>query len=110
MLAFVAFAHVGPTLYVPCFTGVVQLTTRVDGFSLGWTAAMKNPRPPVLAGATLWTVATSGGDLVGLDPATGAERARVHIGSVPSRFTSLAAAGDAVFVGADRTMFSFANG
>ncbi|MFN8026109.1 MAG: hypothetical protein U0W40_07080 [Acidimicrobiia bacterium] len=63
----------------------------------------------MLAAGTLWTVATSSGDLAAIDPATGAERARIHIGSVPSRFTSLAAAGDAVFVGADRTMFAFAD-
>jgi len=107
--AFGAVAHQGTTLYVPCLTGVVQVTIRADGFTLGWTAKMTNPGPPVLAGTTLWTVVTSGGDLAALDPATGTEVARIHIGSVPSRFTSLAAAGDAVYVGADRTMFAFAD-
>jgi outer membrane protein assembly factor BamB len=107
--AFGAVAHSGTTLYVPCLNGVVQVTTRADGFTVGWTTKMTNPGPPVLAGTTLWTVVTSGGDLAALDPATGTELARIHIGSVPSRFTSLAAAGDAVYVGADRTMFAFAD-
>ena len=107
--AFGAVAHSGTTLYVPCLSGVVQVTTRADGFTLGWTAKMTNPGPPVLAGKTLWTVVTSAGDLAALDPATGNKLARIHIGSVPSRFTSLAAAGDSVYVGADRTMFAFAD-
>jgi outer membrane protein assembly factor BamB len=106
--AFGAVAHDATKLYVPCLTGVVEVATRADGFDKGWTAKMTNPGPPVLAGGTLWTVVTSDGDLAALDPATGSERARIHIGTVPSRFTSLAAAGDAVFVGADRTMFAFA--
>jgi hypothetical protein len=57
----------------------------------------------------LWTVVTSAGDLAALDPATGNELARIHIGSVPSRFTSVAASGDSVYVGADRTLFAFAD-
>ncbi len=107
--AFGAVAHQGSTLYVPCLTGIVQVTSRADGFTLGWTAKLSTPGPPVLAGATLWTVVTGSGDLAAIDPATGDVIARIHIGSVPSRFTSLAASGDAVYVGADRTMFAFAD-
>jgi outer membrane protein assembly factor BamB len=107
--AFGAVAHQGATLYVPCLTGIVQVTSRADGFTLGWTAKLTTPGPPVLAGTTVWTVVTGSGDLAALDPATGSELARIHIGSVPSRFTSLAASGDAIYVGADRTMFAFAD-
>jgi outer membrane protein assembly factor BamB len=107
--AFGAVAHDGARLYVPCLSGIVEVTTRADGFDTGWTARLATPGPPVLAGGSLWTVVTGSGDLAALDPATGAERARLHIGSVPSRFTSLAASGQVVFVGADRTMFAFAD-
>ena len=107
--AFGAVAHHGTTLYVPCLTGIVQVTSRAAGFTPGWTAKLNTPGPPVLAGATLWTVVTGVGDLAAIDLATGSVIARIHIGSVPSRFTSLAASGNAVYVGADRTMFAFAD-
>jgi hypothetical protein len=89
--------HDGDTMFVPCSNGVVQVSVKGDNFTVGWTAAVSTPGPTIIAGGAVWTVATDAGDLIALDPSSGATIASEHIGSVPSRFTSPAAG-----VGCDR--------
>ena len=97
----------GNTVYVPCTSGVVQVTVTGDSFTVGWHAPLDTPGPTIVAGGAVWTVATGSGTLVALDAASGVVRTTQSIGDVPSRFTSPAAAGGRVVVPAGTTVFAF---
>ena len=106
--AFGGVAHDGDTLFVPCTDGVVEVVVKGDGFQVGWTAATADPGPTIIASGAVWTIGTTGGDLLALDPSSGKVVFSKHVGSVPSRFTSLAAGGGRVVVGAGRVVFALA--
>jgi hypothetical protein len=55
----------------------------------------------------IWCVETGSGNLVGLDPSTGASLISIAIGTVPSRFTVPAAGARLVLVAADRSVSAF---
>ena len=93
---------------MPCGNGVTQVTVRGDSFKVGWTSSA-SPGTPIVAANAVWAVATSSGDLVALDPATGDVLTSQHIGDVPSQFVSPAAGSKSVFVAADRTVTAFGN-
>jgi outer membrane protein assembly factor BamB len=105
--AFGGIARDGNTLFVPCSSGIVQVIVTGDTFSVGWTAPLATPGPTIIAGAAVWTVATSSGDLVALDPASGKTVSSEPIGSVPSQFTSPAAGLGRVVIGAERRLLAF---
>jgi outer membrane protein assembly factor BamB len=105
--AFGGVAVDGETMYVPCLRGVTQVVVSGDGFRTGWTATLDTPGPTVVTGNAVWTVATGSGDLVALDRTSGQVVTTQRIGSVPSRFTSLAAGGGQVVVAASRTVLAF---
>jgi len=102
-----AIAHDGETLFVPCSNGIVQVIVTGDTFHVGWTAPLSTPGPTIIAGGAVWTVATADGALTALDPTSGKTIASEPIGSVPSQFTSPAAGGGRVVVGADRKVAAF---
>jgi outer membrane protein assembly factor BamB len=104
-----ATGHDGGALFVPCNDGVVQVTVRTDSFTLGWRASVATPGPTIVTPAAVWTVATATGQLIALDPKTGATLASLAIGSVPSRFTVPAAGGGRVVVAANRRVRAFAD-
>jgi hypothetical protein len=97
----------GATVFVPCRDGVTAV--RVEGakpsFSILWQAAPQ-ANTPLLAYGWVWTVvadnlglhAAWSGSLVGLDPATGAQRARLKLGGIP-HFPSLGSAGGTLYAG-----------
>jgi hypothetical protein len=87
--------------------GVVQVIVQGDSFGVGWTTPLATPGPTIIAGGTVWTVATGTGDLIGLDPSSGSTLSSQPIGTVPSRFTSPAAGAGRVIVGAARTLVAF---
>jgi hypothetical protein len=105
--AFGGIAHDGDTLFVPCSNGIVQVVVNGDTFTVGWTAPFSTPGPTIVAGGAVWTVATREGELVALDPTSGTKIASEPIGAVPSQFTSPAAGGGRVVVGADRKVSAF---
>jgi hypothetical protein len=105
--AFGAVAHDGNTLFVPCSNGIVQVIVTGDTFHTGWTAPLSTPGPAIIAGGAVWTVATRDGALIALDPASGRTIASEPIGSVPSQFTSPAAGGGRIVVGAERKVAAF---
>ena len=79
-------------VFLPCKDGLAALRVNVSApsFTVAWHAA-PGANSPVLAYGLVWTVASdpSGyrqdwvGALVGLDPGTGTERARVALGPTP---------------------------
>lgn len=97
-------AVTGATVFAPCGNGLTAL--RVDAvkpsFRTTWRDLHRD-NSPIVAYGLVWTVQTEvpsddwTGTLVGLDPATGAERVRVALGPVP-HFPSPAAAGGNLYV------------
>jgi hypothetical protein len=97
----------GTTVFVPCRDGVtaVRVDTARPSLSVAWQAA-PGANTPLLAYGWLWTVVadTMGlhaawrGSLVGLDPVTGRERARIPLGPIP-HFPSIGTADGALYVG-----------
>jgi PQQ-like domain len=106
-LAYGGIAVDRESMYVSCPRGITQVVVNGDTFRVGWTATVNTPGPTIVAAGAVWTVATGSGDLVALDPSSGRVVSSVHIGSVPSRFTSAAAGGGRVVVAAQRTVLAF---
>jgi outer membrane protein assembly factor BamB len=104
--AYGAAAVAADMVFVPCKDGLFALHVNAakPSFSAAWHAA-PGASAPVLAYGLLWTVAANpdgyrqvwNGSLVGLDPATGAEKIRLPLGGVP-HFPSPAAATGRIFV------------
>lgn len=97
----------GSTVFVPCRDGVAAVRVDLEKatFSVAWQAAA-NANTPLLAYGRVWTVvadtlglhAAWTGSLVALDPATGAEMARVKLGPIP-HFPSIGTATGTLYVG-----------
>jgi outer membrane protein assembly factor BamB len=108
-LAYGGVPHDGDTMYVSCPSELVQVVASGSGLRLGWATSVAGPGPSIIANGAVWAVSTTRGDLVALDVSTGAQLFSTHVGTVPSRFTSLAAADGRVFVPANSTLFAFAD-
>lgn len=102
-------SHVGTTLFVPCPGGLAAVSTAGDRVAVQWTATVARPGPTIVTEGALWTVATASGELVALDRSSGKQLLSQSIGSVPSRFTTPAAAAARVVVAADRKVMAFAD-
>jgi outer membrane protein assembly factor BamB len=101
--AFGGSAVSGNIVYVPCRDGGVH-AVRIDAAgqpSVVWAAtgaAADAKGSPVLGGGALWVVDYDRGVLYALDPATGAVRQQVDIGTAP-HFASPTLAGGRAYVG-----------
>ena len=81
--AFGGAASSGDTIFVPCNSSLLQVRVGSDGsLVVGWLSDAAGG-PPVLGGGAVWSVNTSTGTLVALNPTTGAKLASVSIGPVP---------------------------
>jgi outer membrane protein assembly factor BamB len=99
--AFGGAAQAGATLYVPCTTGLAQVTISAAGsISVGWQTASGADGPPVIGGGAVWSLDLGRGELLALDPRTGKALAHVAVGSVP-HFASPTLWNGQVFVGTD---------
>ena len=105
--AFGGIARSSSSMFVPCRDRVVQVNASDRRFSLGWSSSVSAPGPTIITGGAVWTVATSDGDLVAFDLASGRRVFSHHVGEVPSQFTSPAAGGGRVVVAAARKVFAF---
>jgi hypothetical protein len=104
--AFGGVAHDGDRLFVPCTTGMVAVTVHGNAFAVVWNAPMSDPGPPIVTPGAIWSVANPAGNVVALDPATGAVLTTLPIGATPSHFTSLAAGDGRIFVAAGQRLFA----
>jgi outer membrane protein assembly factor BamB len=79
-------AFVGTTVYLPCLDGVLaaQASGAPAVLRLLWRSGAGGG-PPIVAAGLVWTVG-QGGTLYGLDPATGAVRARATAGAPANHF------------------------
>jgi hypothetical protein len=62
----------GSTVYIPCGNGLtaVRITQSPPTMTQLWTTSTGSPGPAIVAGGLVWTI-DQGGNLWGLDPATG---------------------------------------
>ena len=91
-------AQSGGTIYVPCSGSLREVQVGTNGsLTPGWQSAAAGG-PPVIGGGAVWSVNTSAGSLVALDPATGATLGSIAVGAVP-HFVSPTLWQDRVLVG-----------
>jgi len=92
-------AAVGPgAVYLPCDDGVRQLQVGPGNtLGFGWQTNAASGSP-VLGGGAVWTLNTDSGELLALDAATGAVKARTTVGPV-TRFATPAMWRNFAFVG-----------
>jgi hypothetical protein len=91
-------AQNGSTVYVPCKSSLREVQVGADGsLTLGWQSSAAGG-PPVLGGGAVWSVNTSTGRLLALDPATGATLGSIPVGAVP-HFASPTLWKDRILVG-----------
>jgi outer membrane protein assembly factor BamB len=105
--AFGAAAVAGNKTFVPCTNGVAAIVATDTQFSPIWSVTLSSPGPTIVTPDAVWTVVTGSGQLMALALSDGHTLFSRAIGSTPSRFTSPAASGGRVVVGADRKIMSF---
>jgi len=81
-------AVVGRVVFLPCLAGTVALRVGSSPASLSvrWSASTASG-PPIVAARLVWTIGSSG-VLYALDPATGAVRRQVMLGSQVNHFAT----------------------
>ncbi|HEX7543617.1 MAG TPA: PQQ-binding-like beta-propeller repeat protein [Candidatus Limnocylindrales bacterium] len=91
-------AYSGDTVYVPCVGSLREVQVGSGGsLTPGWQSSAAGG-PPVLGGGAVWSVNTSTGRLVALNPATGATMGSISVGAVP-HFASPTLWQSQIFVG-----------
>ena len=69
------------TVYLPCRDGVTAVRVGRPGtLTVAWRGPSFTAGGPVLVGGAVWVPDLDSGDAVALDPRTGAERSRAHVG------------------------------
>jgi outer membrane protein assembly factor BamB len=91
----------GTVAYLPCSSGLLQVRVGADGrMGPGWKAPSQVQGSPLIVGTTVWSLQQDGA-LIGLDAATGAQRANVAVGD-STRFATPAYSGNALFLPTSR--------
>jgi outer membrane protein assembly factor BamB len=76
-------AITGSTIFVPCVGSLREVQVGANGsLTPGWQSSAAGG-PPVVGGGAVWSVNTSTGRLVALDPATGTSLGSIGVGAVP---------------------------
>lgn len=97
-IAFGGAAAIGSQVFVPCTTGLHEITITPKGhITPGWQAPSDIQGSPIVGGHTIYDLDTHG-VLYALNSSTGAVRASVTVGSA-SRFATPTLADTMVFVG-----------
>jgi outer membrane protein assembly factor BamB len=105
-----ATTYASPLIIVPCEDGLVALRLAgggQPGFAVAWGDSTLRAGPTIVAHGTAWAMDRDAGDLVGLDIATGAVRARVHVGR-SNDFAVPGSGGGQIFVAAGGQLVALA--
>jgi polyvinyl alcohol dehydrogenase (cytochrome) len=90
---------VGNTVYLPCTDGPRAVSIDSHGTPhILWHADASAAGSPVVGGGAVWVVDYKGGVLYALDPATGATKAQIAIGTAP-HFASPTLSGNRAYIG-----------
>jgi outer membrane protein assembly factor BamB len=102
-------AHDDTTVLVPCTAGELEAFTTSDtSFATGWTAAIDEPGPPIVAGQLVWVLEVGDGVLHAFDRATGKPKFDADVGSV-THFSAPAAGHGRVVVAAGGRVHAFSD-
>jgi hypothetical protein len=79
-------AVVGTSVYLPCLSGIVAISTKSSppSLHLDWSSGAGGG-PPVVAAGLVWSIGQDG-TLVGIDPTTGAVDQRANVGVPANHF------------------------
>ncbi len=104
-------AYAAGTLFVACTEGIHALTVRTAAhrFVNRWTGPSDADGPPILAAGRVWVTSTGDSRLYGLDPRTGAVRARVSTPAM-EHFSTPAASGGRLFLSTGQTLNAYTIG
>src|SRR5262249_57111277 len=81
---FGAAAVVASTVFLPCTAGVTAERIGADGAATKlWTSTVPATTSPTYGDGAVWSTSAKLGMLYALDPATGATRATLPVGSLP---------------------------
>jgi polyvinyl alcohol dehydrogenase (cytochrome) len=104
-------AYAAGTLFVACSEGIHALTvkTAAHRFAPRWSGPSDADGPPILAAGRVWVTSTGDSLLYGLDPRTGAIRARASTPAM-EHFSTPAASGGRLFLATDQTLNAYTIG
>ena len=90
----------GQQAFVPCTDGLREIKFAAAGTRLvaGWQASPQVTGSPIIAGNTVYSLDTGGGQLYALNAATGAVRATIAVGPT-TRFATPALSHNSLFIG-----------
>jgi outer membrane protein assembly factor BamB len=98
-MAFGGAAVSGPTVYVPCVTGLAAVDTARGRVRVSWRGPRDVWGSPVLGGSAVWVASPSTGVLYELAPRTGRVRDQIRIAWQLPHFVSPSLSGGLVLVG-----------
>jgi polyvinyl alcohol dehydrogenase (cytochrome) len=92
----------GSTVYEPCEQGgMAAISVSGDQIHVLWRGPASAWGSPVVGGGAVWVTDWSAGTLYELDPATGAVRESLALGTTLPHFASLSMAGSHAYLGTD---------
>lgn len=98
--AYGAAAVAGSTVYEPCEQGgMAAISTAGDKLRVLWRGPASAWGSPVVGGGAVWVTDWSAGTLYALDPATGATRSSLRLGTSLPHFASMSMTGRHAFLG-----------
>ncbi len=107
--AYGAAAVQGSTVYEPCAQGgMAAVGTAGDTIRVLWRGPASAAGSPVAGGGAVWVTDYAAGTLYELDPATGATRASVSLGTSLPHFASLSMAGSHAYLGTSQGVVAVA--
>ncbi len=107
--AYGAAAVSGTTVYEPCADGgIAAVSTANDSLRVLWHGPSNAAGSPVVGGGAVWVVDYSGGTLYQLDPATGAVKSKLGLGTALPHFASMSMSGARAYIGTNSGVISVA--
>ena len=90
----------GQQAFIPCADGLHEIKFAAGGtqFAAGWQASPQVTGSPIVAGNTVYSLDTGGGQLYALNATTGAARASISVGPT-TRFATPALSHNSIFIG-----------
>jgi len=97
----------GDVVYLPCRDGVTAVAVSASGVKVLWHGPDFDAGGPIVAGGSVWVPDLGAGHLVALDPATGARRSVIHVGTLAHFATPGLAAGRLVMATMNGTVTAY---
>ena len=107
--AYGAAAVDGTTVYEPCSDGgMAAVSVAGDQIRTLWRGPSNAAGSPVVGGGAVWVVDYGGGTLYQLNPATGAVRQRLSLGTSLPHFASMSMSGNRAYIGTNHGVLAIA--